>query len=144
MLKELRDALREWFNDVCNCNGNNNLYTPQLTCLDTTTGLVTSIVHHDGDMTAQMLINEVVADIYSNDPPLINLPRHGWIVFLNITTNLNNATSNVNNTMYVVSTNRKSSNPEVIIISVTITCVVMVLLILLLVGVIYAVSIHRR
>ena len=144
MLKELRDALREWFNDVCNCNGNNNLYTPQLTCLDTTTGLVTSIVHHDGDMTAQMLINEAVADIYSNDPPLINLPRHGWIVFLNITTNLNNAASNVNNTMYVVSTNRKSSNPEVIIISVTIACVVMVLLILLLVGVIYAVAIHRR
>jgi len=127
--------LREWFNETCNCDGYNNLYSPQLTCLDTTTGSVSSIVYHDGDMTAQMLINAAAADIYSNDPPLVNLPQHGWILFLDTTNNTYAATSSIN---------EKSNKPTIIIISVVAACLVVLLLILFLVGVIYVAEIHKR
>ena len=134
------DNLREWFSDACNCNGNNNLYSPQLTCLDTITGSVTSTIHHDGDMTAQMLINAAVADIHSRDPPLVNLPKLGWIVFLNATNNTYTATSG---SLYVASVNGKSNKPT-IIISVVVSCVVVLLLILFLVGVILVTAFHKR
>ena len=137
----MADDLREWFSDACNCNGHNNLYSPQLTCLDTITGSVTSTIHHDGDMTAQMLINVAVADIHSRDPPLVNLPKHGWIVFLNATNSTYTATGG---SLYVASINGKSNKAAIIIISVVVACVVVLLLILFLVGVILVATFHKR
>jgi len=104
---------------------------PQLTCLDATTGSVTSIVHHDGDMTAEMLIDSAVAAIHSNEPPLVNLPRHKWILLLKIT----------NNT--VVSNKGKSTKKIVIGTCIGIGCIVTLLLLLLfIVGLVY--RIYKR
>jgi len=82
-------------------------------------------------MTAQMLIDLAVATIHSHQPPFVNLPKHGWILFLEIT----------NNT--VVSNKGKSREPIVIGTCVGIGCVVALLLLLLFtVGLVY--GIHKR
>jgi len=123
--------LRGWFNEVCYCNGYNNLYSPQLTCADATTGSIKSMVHHYGDMTAQMLIDSAVATIHSNGT--VHLPQHGWILFLEIT----------NNTVVAVSTKGKSKNPMLTGICVGIICIVALLLLLVFtVGLVY--RIYKR
>jgi len=86
------------------------------------------MVHHDGDMTAQMLIDSVIATVHSNEPPLVNLPQHGWILFLEIT----------NNT--VVSTKGESSNS--IIVGTCAGIGFILLLLLIIVGLVYAM--HKR
>ena len=43
----LLQVLREWFNSVCDCDGLNNLYKPQVTCVDDTVGKINSTVHSD-------------------------------------------------------------------------------------------------
>ena len=57
--EKLFQVLHEWFNSVCDCDGLNNLYSPQVTCVDDTVGKITSIVHSDdnNDKTAEMLID---------------------------------------------------------------------------------------
>lgn len=57
------NELRQWFGVVCGCNGHNNLYDPELTCVDGTTASVTTSVHPDGNRTAKMLINLVRSEI---------------------------------------------------------------------------------
>jgi len=77
-------SLREWFNSVCYCNGYNNLYSPHLTCLNSTTGYITSIVRHEGDKSAQQLIELVEANITNN---VVHLSHHGWVLFLRLPNN---------------------------------------------------------
>lgn len=86
LLQKLVDSLREWFDSACqdHCNGHNNLYTPQLTCLDSHTGIIESIVHHEGETSAQMLIDLAIADLQARKPPIVHL-SHGWILRLNLT-----------------------------------------------------------
>lgn len=71
-----------WFSSVCQCDGYNYLHNPQLTCLNSDTGSIITVVHHDDQMSAKTLIDLVVANISSHDPPVVNLPHHGWIMFL--------------------------------------------------------------
>lgn len=87
MFKELVDSLREWFDSACqsHCNGHNNLYTPKLTCLDSDTGIFESIIRHEGENSAQRLIDLAIANIQTRMPPVVYL-SHGWIVSLNLTT----------------------------------------------------------
>jgi len=96
-------------------------------------------------MTAKMLIDLAIAAIHNNDPPLVSLPQHGWILCLNITGNVYTATSSENTTVQAVSTNGESKGPTVIIIvTVTVVCTVALLVILFLAGVFYGVVIHKR
>ena len=80
----MADSLREWFDSACedHCNGHNNLYTPQLTCINTNMGIVSSIVHHEGENSAQMLIDLAIADVQARNPPVVHL-SHGWMLRLN-------------------------------------------------------------
>ena len=57
------NELRQWFGVVCGCNGHNNLYDAELTCVDGTTASVTTSVHPDGNRTAKMLINLMKSEI---------------------------------------------------------------------------------
>jgi len=57
------NKLRQWFSVFCKCNGHNNLYDPELACVDGTTASVTTSVHHDGNRTANMLIDLVKSEI---------------------------------------------------------------------------------
>lgn len=137
MRKELEDTLREWLSDVCSCNGNNNLYYPQLKCLDNNTGSVISTVRHDGDMTAKMLIDLVVAAIHNNDPPFVSLSQHGWILYLiaaNMTVN--------NSSTDLVSTNGNTGRPIVLVVCIGISCMVALLLIFIIAGLVY--GIYKR
>ena len=80
------DSLREWFDLACDvhCNGHNNLYTPQLTCLDSHMGVINSVVHHEGENSAQMLINLAIVNVQNRKPSVVHL-SHGWILRLNLT-----------------------------------------------------------
>ena len=82
----LVDSLREWFDLACgvHCNGHNNLYTPHLTCLDSHVGVINSVVHHEGENSAQKLINLAMANVQNRKPPIVHL-SHGWILRLNLT-----------------------------------------------------------
>jgi len=80
---ELLSSLQQWFNSICTCDGYNNLYNPNLTCLDKQTGIITVTVHPNGLLSAQELIDLARADIQMRNPPLIYL-THGWILCLNI------------------------------------------------------------
>ena len=86
LFSKLVDSLREWFDSACEdyCNGHNNLYTPQLTCLDHHVGVIDSVVHHEGETSAQMLISLAIADVQNRKPPFVQL-SHGWILRLNLT-----------------------------------------------------------
>ena len=86
MFRKLVDSLREWFDSACKdkCNGHNNLYTPQLTCLHSHVGIVNSTVHHEGENSAQSLIDLAIADVQARQPPVVHLSQ-GWILRLNLT-----------------------------------------------------------
>ena len=86
MFRKLVDCLREWFDSACEdyCNGYKNLYIPQLTCLTNNTGIVNSVVHHEGETSAQTLIDLAIADVQARHPPVVHLPQ-GWILHLNLT-----------------------------------------------------------
>ena len=60
------------------------MFTPQLTCLDDHVGVIDSVVHHEGECSAQMLINRAIADVQNRKPPIVHL-SHGWILRLNLT-----------------------------------------------------------
>lgn len=74
--------LREWFSSMCECDGLNNLHEPQLDCIDSVTGNVTSEVHHDSNNAAQTLIDLVKDNMQNGNPPSVHLPS-GWMVCLN-------------------------------------------------------------
>ena len=80
------DSLREWFDSACehHCNGHNNLYIPLLTCLDRNMGIVSSVVHREGENSAQILIDLAIADVQARNPPVVHL-SHGWLLRLNQT-----------------------------------------------------------
>ena len=76
--------MREWFDSVCDdCDGLNNLYDPQVTCVDDRVGKVTSTVHSDdsSDKTAQMLIDLAKNAIHSRNPAQVNISSD-WIICL--------------------------------------------------------------
>ena len=81
--EELFQALREWFNYVCDCDGLNNLYGPQVTCVDDTVGKITSTVHSDesNDKTAEMLIDLAKNDILRRNPAHVKISSN-WIICL--------------------------------------------------------------
>ena len=86
MFRKLVDSLREWFDSACkdHCNGHNNLYTPLLICLTNNTGIINSTVHHEGENSAQSLIDLAIADVQARQPPVVYLSQ-GWILHLNLT-----------------------------------------------------------
>ena len=89
------DSLREWFDLACehHCNRHNNLYTPQLTCLDRNMGIVSSVVHHEGENSAQILIDLAIADVQASCSPFTwmaatpkpDFTRANSIIFLTTT-----------------------------------------------------------
>lgn len=81
MFRKLVDSLREWFDLACedHCNGYNNLYSPQLTCVNNNTGIIDSVVYYEGEISAQMLIDMAIADIHTRQSPVVYL-SHGWIL----------------------------------------------------------------
>ena len=117
----MMDSLREWFDSACEdyCNGHNNLYTPQLTCLDDNMAIISSIVHNEGENSAQMLIDLAVTDIQARNPPAIYL-SNGWMLRLNQSSPENNyilQSSSINNSMQTSSINNSqqtssSNNPQ--------------------------------
>ena len=111
--------MRGWFDSACqdNCNGHNNLYTPQLICLNSHVGIVNSTVHHEDENSAQALIDLAVADVQARQPPVVHLSQ-GWILRLNLTSSENEKSS---------SSKSQSANIGVII-GVTITVAVIILL----------------
>ena len=90
------EDLRRWFNSVCNCYGFNNLYNLNLMCINYTTGVITTVVHFDGDQPAQMLIDLMIADIEGSNPPVINVSPE-WVICLspNCRWNFNDSGSDV-------------------------------------------------
>ena len=74
--------LREWFSSVCECDGLNNLHEPQLDCMNSVTGNITSEVHHDSNNAAQTLIDLAKDSMQNGNPPSVHLPS-GWMVCLN-------------------------------------------------------------
>ena len=87
--------LRRWFNSVCNCDGFNNLHSLNLMCINYTTGLITTVVHFDGDQPAQMLIDQMVADIEGSNPPVIDVSPE-WVICLSSNCSWNFSNSIVN------------------------------------------------
>ena len=83
MSERLFQVLHEWFNSVCDCDGLNNLYNPQVTCVDDRVGKVTSTVHSDdtSDKTAEMLIGLAKSDIESRDPAQVEI-LSDWMICL--------------------------------------------------------------
>ena len=140
MFAELLASLREWFNSVCHCNGYNNLYTPQLTCLNHTTGYITSIVRHEGVKSAQQLINLAVANITNNTA---NFSQHGWILFLELPNDTKN-TPLPNNTPTPSHSSEITDVSISIIIGVTVgaVCVLIVSILCIAAAVVY--GMHRR
>ena len=121
--------MREWFNSVCYCNGYNNLYAPQLTCLNSTTGYITSIVRHEGDKSAQQLIELAEANITNN---VVHLSHHGWILFLRL--------SNGNQSMKVPISDTNDVPVSVIIGTTAGAMCVLIVLTLCIVAVAYGIN----
>ena len=82
---ELFEVLRKWFNSVCACDGLNNLYNPQVTCVDNRVGIgkINSTVRSDdsSDKTAEMLIDLAKNAIQSRDPAQVEISSD-WIICL--------------------------------------------------------------
>ena len=81
--EELYQAIRKWFDSVCHCDGFNNLYRHQVTCVYGTVGKIVSEVHSDdnNDVTAEMLIDLAKTDIERRNPPEVKISSH-WILCL--------------------------------------------------------------
>ena len=81
--ERLFQVLRKWFNSVCDCDGLNNLYDPQVTCVDDRVGKVTGTVHSDdtSDKTAEMLIDLAKNAIHSRGLAQVEISSD-WIICL--------------------------------------------------------------
>ena len=81
--EELYQAIRKWFDSVCNCDGFNILYRNQVTCVDGTVGKIVSEVHSDdnNDITAKMLIDLAERNIERRNPPEVKISSN-WILCL--------------------------------------------------------------
>ena len=81
--ERLFQVLREWFDSVCDCDGLNNLYRPQVTCVDDTVGKIITTVHSDesNDKTAEMLIDLAKNDILRRNTAQVEVSSD-WIVCL--------------------------------------------------------------
>ena len=90
--EELYQVLREWFDSVCNCDGFNNLYRHQVSCVDDKVVNITSKVHSDdnNDKTAEMLIDLAKNNLQGRNPPEPVKISSDWILCLsehcNVTT----------------------------------------------------------
>ena len=125
-------SLREWFDLACEnyCNGHNNLYTPQLTCVDDNTAIISSIVHNEGENSAQMLINLAIEDIQARNPQVVFL-SNGWMLQLNQSSPENNYTMPMSS----------NNNSQLIIIGVSVgVAVVAVKLLLIAIGIIFGIK----
>ena len=125
-------SLREWFDLACEnyCNGYNNLYTPQLTCVDDNTAIISSIVHNEGENSAQMLINLARANIQARNPPVVFL-SNGWMLQLNQSSLKNN---------YTMPTS-SNNNSQLIVIGVSVGVAVVALkLLLIAIGTIFGIK----
>ena len=76
-------AICKWFDSVCNCDGFNNLYRHQVTCIDDTVGKIVSEVHSDdnNDITAKMLLDLVKMNVERRNPPEVKISSD-WILCL--------------------------------------------------------------
>ena len=81
--EELYQAIRKWFDSVCNCDGFNNFYRHQVSCVGDKVVNITSEVHSDdhNDKTAEMLIDLARTDIQGRNPPEVKISSH-WILCL--------------------------------------------------------------
>ena len=79
----LFQVLREWFDSVCDCDGLNNLYRPQVTCVDDTVAKIIATVHSDdnNDKTAEMLIDLAKNDILRRNHAQVKISSD-WIICL--------------------------------------------------------------
>lgn len=138
LFRTMVDSLREWFDSACEdyCNGHNNLYTPQLTCLDSNMGIISSVVHNERENSAQMLIDLAIADVQARNPPVVNL-THGWMLRLNQTS----PDQMQSEQMQSSSSIRTKSQKVVIGVSVGVAFAA-VILILIIVGTVF--GIHKR
>ena len=123
-------SLREWFDSACenHCNGHNNLYDPQLTCLDDNMAIISSIVHNEGENSAQMLINLARADIQARNPPVVYL-SNGWILQLNKSSPKNS-----------VIQAPPHNNSQQIVIGVSVGVAVVAVILLLIIGTIFGIK----
>ena len=128
----MMDSLREWFDSACEdyCNGHNNLYTSQLTCLDDNVAIISSIVHNEGENSAQMLIDLAIADIQARNPSVVHL-SNGWMLWLN------QSSPESNNIMQSYSNNK--SQQTVVGVSVG-AAAVAVILMLITIGTIFGIK----
>ena len=81
--EELYQAIRKWFDSVCNCDGFNSLYRHEVTCVDDTVAKIVSEVHIDdnSDKTAEMLIDLAKTDIERRNPPELKISSD-WVLCL--------------------------------------------------------------
>ena len=112
------------------CNGQNNMYIPQLTCLNNHTGIISSEIHYEGECTPKMLIDLAIADVQERQPPAVYL-SHGWIIHLNLTSSeeMQNSSS--------------SDKPQSMIIGISVGLIIAAIILLFsVVGIIF--GIHKR
>ena len=124
-------SLREWFDSACEnyCNGHNNLYDPQLTCVDDNTAIISSIVHNEGENSAQMLIGLARANIQTRNPPVVYL-SNGWMLQLN--------KSSPENSILQAPPN---NNSEQIVIGVSVgVAVVAIILLFIVIGTVFGIK----
>ena len=121
-------SLRQWFNSTCSCDGYNNLYNPNLTCLDGQTGIITSTVHHDVFLSAQQLINLASSDMQMRAPPIVYL-SHGWILCLKLNKTVTSDDDNDKSTFIGLSV--------LITVSVTGLCTILALILCITIGLVY-------
>ena len=132
---ELITSLRKWFNSVCSCtcDGYNNLFSPELTCIDEQTGIVTSKVHHDDLSSAEELINLARTDIQSRNPPVVHLSQ-GWILCLSIH---NNSTATDMSSSSNNNSNISLGLWMLIVVCVASLCTILALLLFITTAIIY-------
>ena len=146
----MMDSLREWFDSACEdyCNGHNNLYTPQLTCLDDNMATISSIVHNEGENSAQMLINLAIVDMQARNPPAIYL-SNGWMLRLNQSSPENKNilhSSSINSSEQTSSSinlqqTSSSNNSQQAVIGVSIgVAVIIVILLLIAIGTVFGIK----
>lgn len=125
MTGELLSSLRWWFTSTCSCDGYENLHYANLTCISKHTGIVTSMVHSNGLMSPQELIDLARADILTKNPPAVHL-SNGWILCLNLSSEPETEFNNGANAL-----------PMLITVGVASLCIILILLLCTITGIIY-------
>ena len=98
-----------------------------MTCLTSHVGIVNSTVHHEGENSAQHLIDLAVADVQARHPPVVHLSQ-GWILRLNLPSSEKSSTS--------------KSQSAIIGVSIGVAIIVIVIILLSLAGISF--GIYKR